>query len=183
MGSDDTQVFQNMVLSVRRVISKSPKAQENRQRYRAFGRWANWELAKETDRIWREWWNDAPPTSGSPVGNDSAMSSSPLLPEAAKLSSGLSEASIFGYNPDTFQEEVHSAASCTAKTHFQSLDIGKTIHRATLDLSCCIDAVPIVHEYRWSSVELDVFRVLLAYEARMRNLGVSAVFSTAVMPL
>lgn len=170
MPNDDSQVFQNMILSVSRMESKISQAQGDALRNSAFGRWTIWELARNTDRIWREWWDDAPSTPSEP------SSSITMLEQTSESDSGFCENLYSDFEEPSTSPRAHSKKTC-----IKSLDIGKTIHRATMELSCCMDVEPVAHEYRWGSIHLDVFRVLLSYEQRTQSQGMSAIISTAVM--
>lgn len=145
MGADDTQFFQNLVISVSQMQCRRDRSQPNYARM--IGGWNSWEITRENDRLWRHWWDKAPSAStsgGSAASNDS----------------GFSEMSIVGM--------------AAQKPFKQALDIGQTINRGTLDLSVSGGGRD-VHEYRWETIYLDVFRVIIAKEDREIRSGLRAV--------
>lgn len=202
MGDDDSQVFQNIVISITRMESSMPHSRTLNPRTMGYSRWTNWELARENDRIWRHWWDDAPPTpaSSSSSCSSSTSSSSSSFPAGADaapiIDSGFEEATILGMMSPGGRSE---GATSILKTCTQSLSIGKMIHSAQIELTCTKvhandandvdmdDGSPyrlplgrssIQHEYRWRSVDLDAFKVIIAHEERTRRTGMSAVFAT-----
>ena len=159
MGADDTQFFQNLVVSVTQMDCKREREQSasfsrSFSRQLTLGGWNTWEITRENDRIWRHWWDDAPSSSYSAASagsNDSGFAD--ICP------------------PDEGSKPLK-----------QALDIGKTINRGTLDLSTS-DEHGLVHEYRWDSVALDVFRVIIAKEDREIRSGLRAVLGRTMMVL
>lgn len=181
MGADDTQVFQNIVICVSR--SDSPRSRTDGtpapQIATSYSsRWSAWEIARENDRLWREWWDNAPTT---PLCSPDPSSMRSLLISPAN-DSGFAELSI---SPGISRSRSKSYAT----PHTHSLDnIGTIIKKATLELSCSpavIDEhgqdLSVQHEYRWQSVELDVFRVIVKHEERTRRSGMSGVITTSIM--
>ena len=172
MGADDTQVFQNIVLCVSR--SDSPRSRTDGTPAPQIAttyssRWSAWEIARENDRLWREWWDNAPTTPlCSP--DPSPMQS---LNNAPANDSGFAELSI---SPGV----SHLRSKSYATPHTHSLDnIGTVIKKATLELSCSPKGIDehgqelsLQHEYRWQSIALDVFRVVVKHEERSRRSGV-----------
>jgi hypothetical protein len=165
MGADDQQYFQNLVVSVTRMNCKREKEQAGSfsrsfKMQLTLGGWNTWEITRENDRIWRHWWDDAP-------------SSSYLAGSAASNDSGFADLS-------TPEEEEVQAKAC--KPLKQALDIGQTVNRGTLDLSKS-DENGLVHEYRWDSVDLDVFRVIIAKEDREVRSGLRAILGRTMLVL
>jgi hypothetical protein len=60
------------------------------------------------------------------------------------------------------------------------LEIGKTIHSAKLDLTRTVGAVE-QHEYKWHTVVLDVFRVVMSLEDRVIRAGMMGMISNYVV--
>ena len=165
MGADDQQYFQNLVVSVTRMNCKREKEQAGSfsrsfKMQLTLGGWNTWEITRENDRIWRHWWDDAP-------------SSSYLAGSAASNDSGFADLS-------TPEEEEDQAKAC--KPLKQALEIGQTVNRGTLDLSKS-DENGLVHEYRWDSVDLDVFRVIIAKEDREVRSGLRAILGRTMLVL
>lgn len=153
MGADDTQFFQNLVVSVSQMQCKRDRHQASFSRM--LGGWDSWEVTRENDRLWRHWWDDAPLATTSATSVESN-------------DSGFSEASIFG--------------SEVKKPLKQALDIGQTVHRGILDLSKS-EQGGLVHEYRWEAVDLDVFRTIIAKEDREIRSGLRAVVGRTMVVL
>lgn len=167
MGKDDTAVFQNIVLSVTRMARRLPTANS---RSGMFDKWTGtaWEIARENDRIWRHWWDEAPSTPSSVYSSSSSTTTSSFPSSVGTANDSGFALSISSLTDRRFGDKPAEAARKPCK---QTLEVGKTVHRATLDLSTAPDD-PSQHEYRWQSVDLDVFRVILAREARFARRGV-----------
>jgi len=183
MASDVNQAFQNIILSITRRENKYRQRPARFSTEGATGgtifsnNWTNWEVARATDRLWREWWEQTGPalTSVDTEDNDVEQMS------VEESDSGFAEV------VDMFDGiQVDPAAKTKAKLGYssKSLDIHKTISGATLQV-CRRTAehpsgeIEERHEYQWQSVHLDVYRVLLAFEERARRTGMSAILQTA----
>lgn len=174
MGDDDSQVFQNMVICITRSDSTNRSALTTPSVYT--NRWSSWQVARETGRIWRDWWCDVPEQEREPT-----LDVSEDEPEVGlDVDSGF--ANVNGL------DKIRDSAEPERSLHAQSLSVGKIIHQATIGLSryaaCFSNAErhqPAQHCYQWRSVDLDVFRVVLAHEERTKRVGTRAVFNSVTM--
>lgn len=171
MSEDDSTFFENIILSITRVERKMPQS-SSMNRQMALRGLTNWEVARETDRVWRNWWDEAPHLSSeSPTASRLA---SPIN------DSGFGESSLLVKMYE--QEKQITSESAQSTPCLRSLDIGSMIHRATMDVSVTDDEFK-QHQYRWMSVELDVFRTLLTFEERVSRTGLRAMVSPERMYL
>lgn len=137
-------------------------------RQMAFRGLTNWEVARETDRVWREWWDNAPHSS-----SDSPSQSRLASPAN---DSGFAESSLLTQMQEAKAQSELSGGAAPTEPCLKSLDIGSMIHRATMKVSITDDDDK-QHQYRWTSVELDVFRTLLTFEERVSRSGLRAMVS------
>lgn len=166
MSEDDSTFFENIILSITRVEKKMPN-NSSKSRQMALRGLTNWEVARETDRVWREWWDqapfvspDTPPQSRlASLANDSGFAESSLL---SRIHEG--------------DRNIQAKDAARSEQCLRSLEIGSMIHRATMDVSITDDEFK-QHQYRWMSVELDVFRTLLTFEERVSRTGLRAMVS------
>lgn len=179
MAEDDTSVFQNIIVSVTRKHLSAHTARNTQLgtntrdevisawRRAAFGpsSLGDVELARETDRIWREWWDAAPSTPSSSASHETN-------------DSGFQDVTID-------HEELHEKLSMSPaasgseaqKSCCQTLSIGGTIQKATMDLTTTEEQRSRALEYRWLSLDIDVFRLLLIFEDKYRRSGMSAMLN------
>lgn len=171
MSAHDSMLFQNIILSITRVEQKLPQ-NSSMSRQMAYRSWTNWEVARETDRIWRDWWDGAPltPPSSLPGSREGTP----------PHDSGFSEGALFNRCEKAMSNPDSLSIDGARGKRLKDLDIGKLIHRATMDVSITDDD-PREHQYRWTSVDLDVYRVLLAYEERVSRSGLRAMVSAQRM--
>lgn len=169
MSDEDSSLFENIILSITRVERKMPQS-SSMNRQMALRGLTNWEVARETDRVWRNWWDEAPTASSSDIPSPRRLAS-PFN------DSGFGESSLLADMHDNSKEDNVSYTPC-----LRSLDIGSMIHRATMDVSITDDELK-EHQYRWVSVELDVFRTLLTFEERVSRAGLRAMVSPERMYL
>lgn len=171
MSEDDSKFFENIILSITRVERRMSQ-DSSMSRQMAFRGLTNWEVARETDRVWREWWDNAPYSNpGSPSQSRSASPAN---------DSGFAEGPLLTGTSEYIDAKEASSESVPPEACLKALDIGSMIHRATMDVSITDDEFK-QHQYRWTSVELDVYRTLLTFEERVSRSGLRAMVSPARM--
>lgn len=199
MASDVNTAFQNIILSITRRENKYDRrngvggggvggqfSSEGATSGTMFSNWTNWELAKATERLWREWWEQTCPTPVLDINvdvdpdeaehiNDSGFAETI---EEAHLGTKLELSDI--KSPSVSLKEIAAAVGYREQT----LDIRKTISGATMEICRKTLRSPHGedeerHEYQWKMIHLDVYRLLLAFEERTRRTGMSAILQTA----